>query len=57
MICSICPTDEEQATLHMLLDYSNTIRNMSFEDSRRSNFVLSELLTWTKYLHGVAADV
>ena len=53
MICSICPTDEEQVTLHMLLDYSNTSRNMSFEDTCRSNFVLSELLIWTKYLQYV----
>ena len=46
-----CPTDEEQVTLLMLLDYSNIVYNMTFEDTRRTNFVLSELLIWTKYLH------
>ena len=45
------PTDEEQVTLLMLLDYSNIVYNMTFEDTRRTNFVLSELLIWTKYLH------
>ena len=37
-------------TLLTLLDHSNIIRNMSMLDTRRTNFVLSELLTWTKYL-------
>ncbi len=48
-----CPTDEEQVTLLTLLYYSNIIRNMSLHDTRRTNFVLSELLIlcYCKYLH------
>ena len=45
-----CSTDDDQVTLLTLLDHSNIIRNMSMLDTRRTNFVLSELLTWTKYL-------
>ena len=41
-----CPTDDEQVTLLTPLDYCN----MSLHDTRRTNFVLSELLIWTKYL-------
>ena len=41
---------EEQVTLLTVLDYCNIIRNMSLHDTRRTNFVLSELLIWTKYL-------
>jgi hypothetical protein len=44
------PMDEEQVTLLTVLDYCNIIRNMSLHDTRRTNFVLSELLIWTKYL-------
>ena len=39
-----CSMDEEQVTLLTLLYYSNIIRNMSLHDTRRTNFVLSELL-------------
>ena len=42
-----CPTDDEQVTLLSPLDYCNIVRNMSLHDSRRTNFVLSELLIWT----------
>jgi len=45
-----CLIDEEQVTLLTVLDYCNIIRNMSLHDTRRTNFVLSELLIWTKYL-------
>ena len=45
-----CSTDDDQVTLLTLLDHSNIIRNMSLHDTRRTNFVLSELLIWTKYL-------
>ncbi len=45
-----CSTDDDQVTLLTLLDRSNIIRNMSLHDTRRTNFVLSELLIWTKYL-------
>ena len=45
-----CPTDDGQVTLLMPLDYCNIVRNMSLHDTRRTNFVLSELLIWTKYL-------
>ena len=45
-----CPTDDEQVTLLTPLDYCNIVRNMSLHDTRRTNFVLSELLIWTKYL-------
>ena len=45
-----CSTDDDQVTLLTLLDHSNIIRNMSLLDTRRTNFVLSELLIWTKYL-------
>ncbi len=44
------PMDDEQVTLLTVLDYCNIIRNMSLHDTSRTNFVLSELLTWTKYL-------
>ncbi len=44
------PLDEDQVTLLTVLDYCNIIRNMSLHDTRRTNFVLSELLIWTKYL-------
>ena len=44
------PMDEDQVTLLTVLDYCNIIRNMSLHDTRRTNFVLSELLIWTKYL-------
>jgi hypothetical protein len=40
------PMDEDQVTLLAVLDYCN----MSLHDTRRNNFVLSELLLWTKYL-------
>ena len=39
-----CPTDDEQVTLLTPLDYCNIVRNMSLHDTRRTNFVLSELL-------------
>ena len=42
--------DEEQVILLTVLDHCNIIRNMSMHDTRRTNFVLSELLIWTKYL-------
>jgi hypothetical protein len=45
-----CPADDEQVTLLTVVDYSNIICNMSLPDTRRTNFVLSELLIWTKYL-------
>ena len=45
-----CSTDEEQVTLLTSFDYCNIIRNMSLHDTHRTNFVLSELLIWTKYL-------
>jgi hypothetical protein len=45
-----CPTDDEQVTLLTPLDYCNIVRNMSLHDTRRTNFVLSELQIWTKYL-------
>ena len=45
-----CSTDEEQVTLLTSFDYCNIIRNMSLLDTHRTNFVLSELLIWTKYL-------
>ena len=45
-----CSTDEDKVTLFTLLDHSNIIRNMSLHDTRRTNFVLSELLVYTKYL-------
>jgi len=45
-----CPTDDEQVTLLTPLDYCNIVRNMSLHDTRRTNFVLSELLIWTKHL-------
>jgi hypothetical protein len=45
-----CSTDDDQVTLLNLLDHSNITRNMSLHDTRRTNFVLSELLIWTKYL-------
>ncbi len=44
------PMDEDQVTLLTVFDYCNIIRNMSLHDTRRTNFVLSELLLWTKYL-------
>jgi hypothetical protein len=44
------PMDDEQVTLLTVLDYCNIIQNMSLHDTRRTNFVLSELLIWTKYL-------
>ena len=43
-------TDEDQVILLTLIDHSNIIRNMSLHDTFRTNFVLSELLIWTKYL-------
>ena len=45
-----CLTDDEQVTLLTPLDYCNIVRNMSLHDTRRTNFVRSELLIWTKYL-------
>ena len=45
-----CSTNDDQVTLLTLLDHSNIIRNMSLLDTRRTNFVLPELLIWTKYL-------
>jgi hypothetical protein len=44
------PMDEEQVTLLTVLDCCNIIRNMSMHDTRRTNFVLSELFIWTKHL-------
>ena len=32
-----------------LCDHSNIVRNFSLHDTRRTNFVLSELLIWTRY--------
>ena len=37
-------------TLLTPVDYCNIVRNMSLHDTRRTNFVLSEILIWTKYL-------
>jgi len=48
-----CSRDEDKVTFLTLLDHSNIIRNMSLHDTRRTNFVLSELLVWTKYLQYV----
>ena len=45
-----CSTDDDQVTLLTLLDHGNIIRNMSLLHTRRTNFGLSELLIWTKYL-------
>ena len=45
-----CLTDDEQVTLLTPVDYCNIIRNMSLHETRRTNFVLSEILIWTKYL-------
>jgi hypothetical protein len=45
-----CSTDDDQVTLLTLLDHSDIIRNMSLLDTCRTNFLLSELLIWTKYL-------
>ena len=45
-----CSTDDDQVNLLTLVDHSNIIRNMSLHDTRRTNFVLSEVLIWTKYL-------
>jgi len=45
-----CLTDDEQVTLLTPADCCNIVRNMSLHDTRRTNFVLSELLIWTKYL-------
>ncbi len=39
-----CLSDDKQVTLLTPLDYCNIIRNMSLYDTRRTNFVLSELL-------------
>ena len=39
-----CPTDDERVTLLTPLDYCNIVCNMSLHDTRRTNFVLSELL-------------
>jgi len=44
------PMDDEQVTLLTVLDNCNIIRTMSLHDTRRTNFVLSELLIWTKFL-------
>jgi hypothetical protein len=44
------PTDDEQVTLLTPADCCNIVRNMSLHDTRRTNFVLSEILIWTKYL-------
>ena len=44
------PKDDEQVTLLTPVDYYNIVRNMSLHDTRRTNFVLSEILIWTKYL-------
>jgi hypothetical protein len=38
------------STLLTLLDHCNIVRNISLHDTRRTIFVLSELLIWTKYL-------
>ena len=48
-----CSTDKGKVTLLTLLNHSNIISNMSLHDTRRTNFVLSELLVWTKYLQYV----
>ena len=45
-----CLADDGQATLLMPVDYCNIVRNMSLHDTRRTNFVLSEILILTKYL-------
>ena len=45
-----CLTDDEQVTLLTPVDYCNIVRNMSLHDTRRTNFVLLEILIWTKYL-------
>ena len=39
-----CLTDDEQ------VDYCNIVRNMSLHHTRRTNFVLSEIQIWAKYL-------
>ena len=44
-----CLADDEQVTLLTPVDYCNIVRNMSLHDTRRTNFVLSEILIWTKY--------
>ena len=36
-------------TLLTPVDYFNIVRNMSLHDTRRTNFVLLEILIWTKY--------
>ena len=45
-----CLADDEQVTLLTPVDYYNIVRSMSLHDTRRTNFVLSEILIWTKYL-------
>ena len=45
-----CLADDEQVTLLTPVDYCNIVRNISLHDTRRTNFVLSEELIWTKYL-------
>ena len=45
-----CLADDEQVTLLTQFDYCNIVRNMSLHDTRRTNFVLSKILIWTKYL-------
>ena len=45
-----CLADDEQATLLTPVDYCNIVRNMSLHDTCRTNFVLSAILIWTKYL-------
>ena len=37
-------TDDEQVTLLTPVDYCNVVRNKSLHDTRRTNFVLSEIL-------------
>ena len=39
-----CFADDEQVTLLTPVDYCNIVRNMSLHDTRRTNFVLSEIL-------------
>ena len=43
-----------EVSIFELLDCLNIVCNMSLLDARRTNFVLSEILIWTKY---IAEDV
>ena len=45
-----CLADDEQVTLLTTVDYCNIFRKITLHDTRRTIFVLSEMLIWTKYL-------